>query len=242
MSEVFRAIALAIAQLTDGAVLKVLFKSVALTLLAFIALSWGLWLAIDVALGQMLVPFLPDDYEGPAAAVLAFFLSVVLFWLTFRMVALAVLQFFADEIVTAVETKHYPGAANSARSLPLHREIANSAKGIARTLFWNVLALPVAAVLFFTAIGAPLVFLLVNAVLLGRELTDMAWLRHCGGEPAENPVSGLRRVLLGGLVTAIMLVPIANLLASVIGAAAGTHLTHRAMAERAHLESDSPDA
>ena len=37
------------------------------------------------------------------------------------------------------------------------------------------------------------------------------------------------RFLLGGAVSGLMLVPIINLVAPVIGAAAGTHLTQRCM-------------
>jgi uncharacterized protein involved in cysteine biosynthesis len=73
------------------------------------------------------------------------------------------------------------------------------------------------------------VFLAVNAWLLGRELTDMAWLRHCGQEPRANPVPRYQRLVLGACVAAIMLVPFANFLAPILGAAAGTHLTHRAL-------------
>jgi len=79
------------------------------------------------------------------------------------------------------------------------------------------------------AAAAVLVFLAVNAWLLGRELTDMAWLRHCGARDAQNPVSRSERLLLGGAITGIMLVPGLNLIAPVLGAAAGTHLTMRSL-------------
>jgi uncharacterized protein involved in cysteine biosynthesis len=100
-------------------------------------------------------------------------------------------------------------------------------RGLARALGYNLLALPVAAVLVFTAIGPAVVFLTVNAVLLGREFTDMAWLRHCAGAERDNPVSRADRVLLGGAVAGMMLVPFLNFVAPVIGAAAGTHLVLR---------------
>ena len=153
-------------------------------------------------------------------------------WLLFRAIALAVLQFFADEIVAAVEEHHYPAAAANAQSLPFAMDLANSVRGLIRTLVFNVLAIPVAAVLFFTVIGAPVVFLVVNAVLLGRELTDMSWLRHCEGNTKGNPVPKFERLTLGGAVAALMLVPFVNLIAPVIGAAAGTHLTQRCLANR----------
>jgi uncharacterized protein involved in cysteine biosynthesis len=96
-----------------------------------------------------------------------------------------------------------------------------------RALGYNLLALPVAAVLAFTAIGPALVFLAVNAVLLGRELTDMAWLRHCHGNERDYPVGRAERFVLGAVIAGMMLVPLAGLFAPVIGAAAGTHLVLR---------------
>ena len=69
-----------------------------------------------------------------------------------------------------------------------------------------------------------MVFLLVNAVLLGRELTDMGWLRHRPTPDAATPVGSLDRLLLGGAIAGLMAVPFANLLAPVIGPPAGTHL------------------
>ncbi|MBA4050650.1 MAG: hypothetical protein C0472_01960 [Erythrobacter sp.] len=105
--------------------------------------------------------------------------------------------------------------------------MAVATKGLMRALGYNLLALPVAAVLVFTAIGPALVFLAVNAVLLGRELTDMAWLRHCAGDTRGNPVPRAERLLLGAVVAAMMAVPLVNLVAPLLGAAAGTHLVLR---------------
>ncbi|WP_241761221.1 EI24 domain-containing protein [Erythrobacter sp. NAP1] len=224
---VFKALGLAVSQLTHGPVLKVLLKSVAITVGVFILfgalLYWGL-VEVFAAYGLE-----GGGFVGAAAAVLVAGLS---FWFLFRLVALAVLQFFADEIVVAVEARHYPEAARMARKLPFRRDLANSVKGIGRTVALNLLALPVAVALVVTGIGSAAVFLVVNAWLLGRELTDMAWLRHCGSEPAENPVSWQKRALLGAAVAVIMLIPFANLLAPVIGAAAGTHLTQSALSLR----------
>jgi uncharacterized protein involved in cysteine biosynthesis len=145
--------------------------------------------------------------------------------------ALAVLQFFADEVVEAVEARHYPALAARAQPLPFHRELAQATRWLLRALGYNLLALPLAGVLAFTAIGPALVFLAVNAVLLGRELTDMAWLRHCTnageGDARANPVGWGERFVLGGAIAGMMLVPLAGLIAPVIGAAAGTHLVLR---------------
>ena len=160
-------------------------------------------------------------------------LAWVMAGVLFRVVALAVLQEFADELVAAVEQKHYPQAAKTAKALPLPRDLANSLKGAGRALFSNALALPVAGLLLFTAIGPAVVFLLVNAVLLGRELPAMAWLRQCEGDIGGNPVPSANRVMLGGAVAGMMLLPFVNLVARLSGAAAGTHVMHSAKSGRA---------
>lgn len=227
MSAVLSALVQALGQLTDRAVLGVAGKSIAVTLLLFALGGAGLWWGLDAALETWLIGVLPDGYEGPAAALLAVFVWLVGFWLLFRVVALAVLQFFADEIVAAVEVRHYPALAVQAKALPFRRDLSNSVRGLLRALGYNLLALPVAALVMFTAIGPALVFLTVNAVLLGRELTDMAWLRHCGDDLQGNPVSRGERVVLGAAIAGMMLVPLAGFIAPVIGAAAGTHLVLR---------------
>lgn len=224
MRAVIHALAQAFAQLTDRAVLMVLLKSVLATVLAFVALGIGLYFALVWALGSW-----AGESSGLAGAAAAVLIAGLAFWFLFRVVAVAVLQFFADEVVIAVEKQHYPARAAEARPLPFRRDLANSLRGIGRTLGYNLLALPVAGVLLVTGFGAALVFLAVNAWLLGRELTDMAWLRHCGARDAQNPVSRSERLLLGGAIAGIMLVPGLNLIAPVLGAAAGTHLTMRSL-------------
>ena len=220
MSAVPAALAKAFGQLSDRAVMAVAAKSIAITLVVFAGLGAGLYFALAEVSRRYGVD------EGWAGLVAALLVPVAM-WLLFRVVALAVLQFFADEIVAAVEARHYPAFAAQAKALPFHRDLRNSLRGLARTLGYNLLALPLAAVLAFTAIGPALVFFSVNAVLLGRELTDMAWLRHCQGDARANPAPFTDRLLMGAAIAGMMLVPIAGLIAPIIGAAAGTHLVLR---------------
>jgi len=228
MSAVPAAIVKGFGQLGDRAVVGVAAKSIAVTLAVFAGAGAGLYVALDRVLRSgWVAAVLPADYAAMAAVLVWLAASVLAFWLLFRVVALAVLQLFADEVVAAVEARHYPALATRAQPLPLHREIAVALRGLTRAVGYNLLALPLAAVLVFTAVGPALVFLGVNAVLLGRELTDMAWLRHCQGEERANPAPKGERILLGALVAAMMAVPLVNLVAPLVGAAAGTHLVLR---------------
>jgi CysZ protein len=208
MSAVLAALTKAFGQLGERAVVIVALKSIAITLALFAGLGAGLYLGL-VAVSQRYG--VDEGWAGLAAAVLV----PVAMWLLLRIVALAVLQFFADAVVAAVEARHYPALAATARPPPFRRDLANAVRGL---------------MLAFTAIGPALVFLLVNAVLLGRELTDMAWLRHSGGRLDGSPSPRGERLLLGGAIAGMMLVPVLGLIAPIIGAAAGTHLVLRRLA------------
>lgn len=223
----FSAFVLATQQLADPALRRIWLKSLAATLLVFVVLGAALWLGTDWALGQAGL----DERRFAAAeglrGLIAIAAMVVGGWLLWRIVALAVLQFFADEVVTAVEAGSYPGMAARARKLGWREELRRGLGGAGRALLWNLLAVPVAIVLLVTGIGPALVFLAVNAVLLGRELQDMVWLRHRFSADARPPLTPLQRLALGGVVTALLTVPFVNFLAPFLGAAAATHLIHR---------------
>jgi CysZ protein len=213
--------------LAEGAVLRLLVKTGLLTLVIFAALGVAGFYGLDAGLAWAGL----EDDRG-ASAVLAVAVTVIAAWLLFRVVALAVLQVFADEVVGAVERRSYPAAAAAARKRGLAEETRIALRGAARALIANLVALPFALLLLFTAIGPAVVFWAVNAWLLGRELVDMVWLRHCPAPGVPSPVGRAERFLLGGAVAALFMVPFANLLAPVLGAAAATHLVHGRMQAR----------
>ena len=126
-----------------------------------------------------------------------------------------------------MERRYYPQAAAQARDLPLREQFATSLAAAGRALLVNLVALPFALLLLVTGIGTALLFWIVNALLIGRELQDMVWLRHRHASGAPSPVGRGERFLLGGATAALLLVPGAGLLAPLLGAASATHLTHR---------------
>ncbi len=219
------AFALALTRLADRRILAIWLKSLAVTLLVFIALGIGGWFGLIWLLDR----YGEADGLGQLAAVL---ILAIAGWLLWRIIALAVLQFFADEVVLAVEQRDYPEMAARARKLGLHEEARRALAGAGRALLFNLLALPVALVLAITGVGAPLVFLLVNAVLLGRELQDMVWLRHRATAGSPPPLTGIERLGLGGVVALLLTVPVVNFVAPFLGAACAVHLIHRKGAPR----------
>lgn len=227
MPSVAASLLLALGQLGDPRVLKVLIKSLAVTLVLFLAIAWGGWHALDWSLAWAGLDeglFADAGWLREAAALL---LTLLGLWLLWRIVAMAVIEFFADEVVQAVEARHYPLAAERARDLRVAEQLSTSLRSAARALLVNLAALPVALVLLVTGVGAALVFFLVNAVLVGRDLQDMVWLRHRRDKADPAPVGRAERFLLGSAVTALLAVPLVNFVAPLLGAAAATHLIHR---------------
>jgi uncharacterized protein involved in cysteine biosynthesis len=207
--------------LRDPSILKVLGKSLALTLAVFVSLGAAIWFVLSALVDR----FVPAGSGWEWLLTVA--LTVALGWVLWRIVAIAVLQFFSDEVVEAVERRYYPSALASARKLSLREELRVGWRGAKRSLLLNLAALPLALALVFTGIGSPLVFWGVNALLLGRELTELVWLRHVHSEGAAPPLGQTQQIALGAVCAALFLVPFLNLLAPVLGAAIATHQVHR---------------
>jgi hypothetical protein len=217
---IFHALALSLGQLAEPRVLRLLLKSLAVTLVIVAVLGAIGWWLLEDQLGRLLVD---TTLSGLLAT------AVVLFggWLLWRIVAFTVLQFFADDVVVAVEERYYPAAAVNARRLGWHEELRHGLSSAGRALIANLIAAPFALALLVTGVGTALLFWLVNAVLLGRELMDLVWLRHRRSASEPAPLSAIERFALGGIVAALLIVPFANLLAPFLGAAMAAHLIHR---------------
>jgi uncharacterized protein involved in cysteine biosynthesis len=227
MTAVGSSLLLALSQLADPRVIRILLKSLAVSLVLFAGVAWAGWYALDALLGWI---GLTDDTFAGAGTVrelASLLLALLGLWLAWRIVAMAVVGFFADEVVQAVEARHYPEAAARARDLPVSEQFSTSGRAALRALLVNLAVLPVALVLLVTGVGAALLFWAVNAVLVGRELQDMVWLRHHQGKADPAPVRRGERYMLGGAVAALLALPFVNLLAPILGAAAATHLIHR---------------
>jgi CysZ protein len=214
------AIALSLRQLSDRETLAVLWRVVALTLLVFVLLGAILWWA-----GQRwLVPLVGTDGDFAYLAGIGLMLLIlILFWLLFRSVAMAVMGLFTDGVVESVEQDHYPAAAANAVPVDWRRGLGMGLRSALRALLWNALASPIYLVLLFTGIGLPIALLLVNGLLLGRDLELMVAARHPG---APSLPSG-RRHALGFVAAGAFLLPGLNLVAPVFGAALAVHFFHR---------------
>ncbi len=218
-----RALVLSLGQLGDPPVLRVFAKSMGVTLLLFAVLGGATWWGTQAALAASL-----GWQSAGLAAVFALFVTILALWLLFRAVAIGVVGIFADEVVAAVEARHYPAALASARPVPFARSLAMGLRSAARVVGVNLLMLPVYVALLVTGVGTAAAFFVVNGWLLGRDLGDMVAARHMDAAAmrAWRKASGPGRFALGLANTALFVVPVVNIAAPVLGAAMATHQFH----------------
>ncbi|MFC4293297.1 EI24 domain-containing protein [Sphingorhabdus arenilitoris] len=214
---IFRAFTLSLQSVSDGKIIALMLKTLAITAGLFILLAVGFWFA----LGRLLSHWQWDIYGLAAIGAVAF--AVLFGWLLWRAIAIAVLWFFSDDIVDAVEARHYPAHVLSAKRPGAVESGKMALRSAGRLIGYNLLAAPLYLLLLITGVGTGIAFLFVNSLLLGRDLQDMLEARHGKGQIAFDRVS---RGLLGAVGTAAMLLPLVNLLVPVVATAMAVHLAH----------------
>lgn len=195
-----------------------LIKVVLLTFASFVLLGAAMWFALDWLFAWLNV----KDGEY-----LSTFLSLAIIpisaFLLFRVVAVAITWVFADDIIDAVEDRHYPQHAAFGQRPGVGAGMHMALRSITRVIGYNLLALPIYILLLFTGVGTAIAFMLINALLLSRDLEDMLIARH---GKSQGTIKKLPRLLLGLVGTAGMLIPFFNLLVPVLATAMAVHLVH----------------
>jgi CysZ protein len=221
-----RALGLAVADLGTRRVLAVMLQATAISLLFF------------VLIGALLLFLLPDvdpcAIVGASSCALglggslvgAIGLTLLGAWFLFPAVAIAVVTTFADRIAAAVEERHYPEAAMSARPIGLGQGLLIGLRSAGRLLLFNLLALPFYLLLLVTGAGPFILFVILNGIAFGRDIAELAASRH--GDKLSRR-AWLKRTraqqhFIGLVVSVLFIIPFANLVAPVIGTAAGIHL------------------
>ena len=219
-----RAFFLSVGQLGDPRIIRVFLKSLGVTLVLLALFGVALWYGAQSLVAWMGAGAETGGWVGAATVLLwlgaAFFL--------FRVIAVAVVGIFADDVVAAVEAKHYPEALAEARDVPFGRSVAMGLGSAGRLILVNLAVSPLYLLLLITGVGTALLFFIVNGWLLGQDLGEMVAARHVPQKGMKNwrGSTGLQRFALGLAGTALFLVPILNLVAPVLGAAMATHLFH----------------
>ena len=141
----------------------------------------------------------------------------------FPPLAMAMTGLFLEKVAQAVEDKHYPGLL-APRKQPLGEAMRESVKFALWALLLNLLILP----FLFAGPIYLVVYYIMNGFLLGREYFDVVVLRR------QNPkqTRQLRRkhrasLWLAGMgITALLTIPILNLIIPVLAVA---YMVHYAM-------------
>jgi uncharacterized protein involved in cysteine biosynthesis len=224
-----RAIGLALADLGDSRVIAILLQALAVSLMIFVAMA--------ALLFWMLSGFDACSAIGAGSCALgssgsglgAILMTLLAAWFLFPAVAIMVTTTFGDRISRAIEERHYPAAAREARSTGFGRGAAMGLKSAGRLVLFNLAASPVYLLLLVTGIGPFVLFLIVNGIALGRDLGELAASRHGDKSSRRAWLKSTRgeQHMIGILVSILFLIPVANLLAPVIGTAAAIHLFNR---------------
>ncbi len=225
-----RNVALALGQLSDPRFQRVLWRGVGLALGLLVGASaLLLWLLTWALPDTFTMPFVGevawlDNLAGWAAVPVLLVVSAILM----VPVASAMTSLFLEEVAEAVEDRHYPGLP-PANPVPWSEALKDAAGAFGVVLLANAVALVAYVAL---APLAPIIFVVLNGFLLGREYFQVAALRREGpdGARALRRRHGGRIWLLGCLMALPLAIPVVNLLVPTLGAAAFTHLYHRVRA------------
>ena len=213
-----QALQLSFQSLSDRRVAMLLIKVVLCTFASFILLGVGMWFALD-----WLFEWLNIENGAYLSAFLSLAIIPISAFLLFRVVAVAITWIFADDIIDAVEDRYYPQKAAFGKRPGVGAGVHMAVRSIARVVGYNLLALPLYIVLLVTGVGTAIAFMLLNALLLGKDLEDMLIARHGA---SQGSIQKLPRILLGFIGTVGMLIPLFNLLVPVLATAMAVHMVH----------------
>ena len=195
-----------------------LIKVVLCTFASFILLGVGMWFALD-----WLLEWLNIENGEYLSTFLSLAIIPISAFLLFRVVAVAITWIFADDIIDAVEDRYYPQKAAFGKRPGVGAGVHMAVRSIARVVGYNLLALPLYILLLVTGVGTAIAFMLLNALLLGKDLEDMLIARHGA---SQGSIQKLPRLLLGFIGTIGMLIPFFNLLVPVLATAMAVHVVH----------------
>jgi len=205
----------AIDQLGDPAIKRVLWRGVLAALAVYLVLAFGTWAVI------WRTTFFESAWLEWAVHLLGGLAVFILPLFLFPATAGLVIGLFLEDVARAVEQRHYPG-------LPPPQGAGAAEAAMAGIRFSAIaLALNLAALLllYWIPIVNIVAFFALNGYLLGREYFEAV---ACRRLPRAEAV-GLRRAnkarlwIDGAIVTALMAVPIVNLIGPVVATAMMVH-------------------
>ncbi len=209
----------AFSQLDDRVFLGVVLRSVALSLLAFLALlaasAWAMRELVAVSLaGPGWLGWVAGLLGGAGAALLAVWLFIP--------AAILIATLYSDRVADAVDARFYPGLPKPSGA-PLSVQVYDGLALGARVLGFQLLALVLSILL--PGVGLILGWA-ITGWAIGRGLFVAVAMRRMSRAEAVALYARRRAPVLaqGGLLAAAGVVPLLNLLVPVLGIAALTHV------------------
>lgn len=225
----FNALSKALGQLSDPRFKRVILIGIGGSAVVFVALGVTLWALLDLVPWTQ-IPWV-GDWIAEADEVfsvlggigLAGLIGVMTYFL-FPPVMTAIIGIFLEDICEAVEGKHYQ-TLPPARGQSVTEAVFSGVRFLGIVVLVNVIAFPVYITLLIVLGAGAFLYYGVNGYLVGREFYEVVALRRLSPKRAEE----LRRrhkgriTLFGVLFVFLMTVPILNLIAPVLAAAAMVH-------------------
>lgn len=205
----------ALAQLREPTFWRVVRNSLLITAATFISLYIVVWLVLSrVSIAETWwIDILVDVLGGLTV--------IALTWFLFPAIVSLVMSFYLDRIIDTVEQRYYPHLPPPT-PLPMWQNVAVALKFTTVTVLMNLIVLPLYLIPGLNVI----MFYGVNGYLLSREYFELVALRRL--TPAKaRPIrrsNALRLFIAGLLITALLTIPLVNLLAPLIAAAFMVHL------------------
>lgn len=225
-------------QLFDSAFLKVFILGMITTIVALVAAYFA---------GKQLIPYLPgedmfswgwlQDIVDSIRGWLMEFILIFAVMFFFAPISMVFMTLYLDDIVDAVEKKHYAHRLAGKRLGVGHLAYLGLRLAF-MILLLNILVIPLYVIFFWTGFVPLVVFYGLNSYLLGWGYYEMVAVRHLGVHEAGRHRKSIRgQVLFGGLIITLMYsVPGLNLLTPILGAALLAHLFHLTIGERDGME------
>ena len=214
------ALVLAFEQLGDKRIRRPMLWTILLTLavsallIAAAAALFALW---EVS-GIFIIDWALALLGGIAAAFVA--------WMLFPVLAAEFLYMFVDQVADAVEARHYPRLPRPNPATFWQYAIAGIRLALVMA-FFNLLILPLSFIPVVQVVY-PVIYLIVNGVLLGREFFEIVAPRRMDFAAVRK----LRRkhrskLFVSGVVIALLFsIPLINLIAPVVATAFMVHIFH----------------
>ena len=211
-----KALSRGVSQLNDRATRQVLWLSIGVAVLVFICL----WTGVAFFLSQTeffhwgWLETITDFFGGLA--------TVIITWLLFPGVVIAITGLFTDQIADCVEARHYPDLPKT-NGAPFFDNMISSARFLGIYVTINLCLLPF---LFLGPLYLP-IFYIANGYLISREYFESTAHRRLSVTNARALRKSNRWQLLslGIPLTFLLTVPIINLITPVIAVGAIIHLS-----------------